>query len=368
MELFLLCSDDAESDVRMVADECLNKVIKVGSPGQHRHDTELCSRRLRNLLTRVTHYIHHIHLQKEPWGRHSPSWASPAAFGAAQSLSCRTGCTTGWGARLAACRTVCPHCRGWAGRVLMVTPGCAFGGASRETTRPLDSSVVSLAPSFAPLSALWGSGRGSPACRSGCDVAAGWLGRGVAGQEVSQKRKPWLTGRSGERRGTCPPPRLPPDVEFVAKATELEPAVAFSVSCCHGPAPFFLIPDVLETVLCLLRLPPRRVPNPPGWLSFSHLECASVQSETLSPCGLTGARKGPDVVLHTFQSHSSRWLSRCLRSFSAGSWSRACGKRGHTALFITVGKCSGDPMSLAMYSALKPRPVPCGAAWTECRP
>ncbi|XP_070613102.1 huntingtin isoform X1 [Erythrolamprus reginae] len=28
MELFLLCSDDAESDVRMVSDECLNKVIK----------------------------------------------------------------------------------------------------------------------------------------------------------------------------------------------------------------------------------------------------------------------------------------------------------------------------------------------------
>ncbi|KAJ7403337.1 hypothetical protein BTVI_77632 [Pitangus sulphuratus] len=28
MELFLLCSEDAESDVRMVADECLNKVIK----------------------------------------------------------------------------------------------------------------------------------------------------------------------------------------------------------------------------------------------------------------------------------------------------------------------------------------------------
>nr|XP_036883165.1 huntingtin [Manis javanica] len=28
MELFLLCSDDSESDVRMVADECLNKVIK----------------------------------------------------------------------------------------------------------------------------------------------------------------------------------------------------------------------------------------------------------------------------------------------------------------------------------------------------
>ncbi|EPY80841.1 hypothetical protein CB1_000531010 [Camelus ferus] len=32
MELFLLCSDDAESDVRMVADECLNKVIKFMSP------------------------------------------------------------------------------------------------------------------------------------------------------------------------------------------------------------------------------------------------------------------------------------------------------------------------------------------------
>lgn len=32
MELFLLCSDDAESDVRMVADECLNKVIKVRAP------------------------------------------------------------------------------------------------------------------------------------------------------------------------------------------------------------------------------------------------------------------------------------------------------------------------------------------------
>ncbi len=29
MEMFLLCSDDKESDVRMVADECLNKIIKV---------------------------------------------------------------------------------------------------------------------------------------------------------------------------------------------------------------------------------------------------------------------------------------------------------------------------------------------------
>lgn len=34
MELFLLCSDDSESDVRMVADECLNKVIKVRVYGQ----------------------------------------------------------------------------------------------------------------------------------------------------------------------------------------------------------------------------------------------------------------------------------------------------------------------------------------------
>lgn len=29
MEMFLLCTDDSESDVRMVADECLNKIIKV---------------------------------------------------------------------------------------------------------------------------------------------------------------------------------------------------------------------------------------------------------------------------------------------------------------------------------------------------
>lgn len=31
MEMFLLCSDDSESDVRMVADECLNKIIKVST-------------------------------------------------------------------------------------------------------------------------------------------------------------------------------------------------------------------------------------------------------------------------------------------------------------------------------------------------
>lgn len=31
MEMFLLCCDDSESDVRMVADECLNKIIKVST-------------------------------------------------------------------------------------------------------------------------------------------------------------------------------------------------------------------------------------------------------------------------------------------------------------------------------------------------
>lgn len=34
MEMFLLCSDDSESDVRMVADECLNKIIKVSRPAR----------------------------------------------------------------------------------------------------------------------------------------------------------------------------------------------------------------------------------------------------------------------------------------------------------------------------------------------
>ena len=38
MEMFLLCSDDSESDVRMVADECLNKIIKVrGAQLCHHH-------------------------------------------------------------------------------------------------------------------------------------------------------------------------------------------------------------------------------------------------------------------------------------------------------------------------------------------
>lgn len=56
MELFLLCSDDAESDVRMVADECLNKVIKVRSPGPApARDTHSCAADTYGiLLARVT--------------------------------------------------------------------------------------------------------------------------------------------------------------------------------------------------------------------------------------------------------------------------------------------------------------------------
>ncbi|ELW62765.1 Huntingtin [Tupaia chinensis] len=53
MELFLLCSDDAESDVRMVADECLNKVIKNGAP-----------RSLRAALWRFAELAHLVRPQK----------------------------------------------------------------------------------------------------------------------------------------------------------------------------------------------------------------------------------------------------------------------------------------------------------------
>ncbi|KAL7976412.1 hypothetical protein Chor_015476 [Crotalus horridus] len=53
MELFLLCSDDAESDVRMVADECLNKVIKNGA-----------SRSLRAALWRFAELAHLVRPQK----------------------------------------------------------------------------------------------------------------------------------------------------------------------------------------------------------------------------------------------------------------------------------------------------------------
>uniref|UniRef100_A0A8C9ZM16 Huntingtin n=1 Tax=Sander lucioperca TaxID=283035 RepID=A0A8C9ZM16_SANLU len=53
MEMFLLCSDDSESDVRMVADECLNKIIKNGA-----------SRSLRAALWRFAELAHLIRPQK----------------------------------------------------------------------------------------------------------------------------------------------------------------------------------------------------------------------------------------------------------------------------------------------------------------
>uniref|UniRef100_A0A8C3ACA3 Huntingtin n=1 Tax=Cyclopterus lumpus TaxID=8103 RepID=A0A8C3ACA3_CYCLU len=56
MEMFLLCSDDSESDVRMVADECLNKIIKVS--------TEHASRSLRAALWRFAELAHLIRPQK----------------------------------------------------------------------------------------------------------------------------------------------------------------------------------------------------------------------------------------------------------------------------------------------------------------
>uniref|UniRef100_A0A8U8AUU7 Huntingtin n=1 Tax=Geospiza parvula TaxID=87175 RepID=A0A8U8AUU7_GEOPR len=58
MELFLLCSEDAESDVRMVADECLNKVIKV------RAFTNGASRSLRAALWRFAELAHLVRPQK----------------------------------------------------------------------------------------------------------------------------------------------------------------------------------------------------------------------------------------------------------------------------------------------------------------
>uniref|UniRef100_A0A8C6K5L7 Huntingtin n=1 Tax=Melopsittacus undulatus TaxID=13146 RepID=A0A8C6K5L7_MELUD len=60
MELFLLCSEDAESDVRMVADECLNKVIKVRT-------SIYCngaSRSLRAALWRFAELAHLVRPQK----------------------------------------------------------------------------------------------------------------------------------------------------------------------------------------------------------------------------------------------------------------------------------------------------------------
>uniref|UniRef100_A0A7N8X764 Huntingtin n=1 Tax=Mastacembelus armatus TaxID=205130 RepID=A0A7N8X764_9TELE len=57
MEMFLLCSDDSESDVRMVADECLNKIIKVSRNNG-------ASRSLRAALWRFAELAHLIRPQK----------------------------------------------------------------------------------------------------------------------------------------------------------------------------------------------------------------------------------------------------------------------------------------------------------------
>ncbi|XP_044273862.1 huntingtin isoform X3 [Varanus komodoensis] len=73
MELFLLCSDDVESDVRMVADECLNKVIKaLMDSSLPRLQLELykeikkngASRSLRAALWRFAELAHFVRPQK----------------------------------------------------------------------------------------------------------------------------------------------------------------------------------------------------------------------------------------------------------------------------------------------------------------
>uniref|UniRef100_A0A8C5WYM4 Huntingtin n=1 Tax=Laticauda laticaudata TaxID=8630 RepID=A0A8C5WYM4_LATLA len=73
MELFLLCSDDAESDVRMVSDECLNKMIKVsGCPALSLTGESLvhcvlqngASRSLRAALWRFAELAHLVKPQK----------------------------------------------------------------------------------------------------------------------------------------------------------------------------------------------------------------------------------------------------------------------------------------------------------------
>lgn len=73
MELFLLCSDDAESDVRMVADECLNRVIKaLMDSSLPRLQLELykeikkngASRSLRAALWRFAELVHLVRPQK----------------------------------------------------------------------------------------------------------------------------------------------------------------------------------------------------------------------------------------------------------------------------------------------------------------
>ncbi|XP_029353602.1 huntingtin isoform X2 [Echeneis naucrates] len=73
MEMFLLCSDDSESDVRMVADECLNKIIKaLMESNLPRLQLELykeikkngASRSLRAALWRFAELAHLIRPQK----------------------------------------------------------------------------------------------------------------------------------------------------------------------------------------------------------------------------------------------------------------------------------------------------------------
>ncbi|XP_062991957.1 huntingtin isoform X2 [Elgaria multicarinata webbii] len=73
MELFLLCSDDVDSDVRMVADECLNKVIKaLMDSSLPRIQLELykeikkngASRSLRAALWRFAELAHFVRPQK----------------------------------------------------------------------------------------------------------------------------------------------------------------------------------------------------------------------------------------------------------------------------------------------------------------
>ncbi|XP_029604821.1 huntingtin-like, partial [Salmo trutta] len=73
MEMFLLCSDDRESDVRMVADECLNKIIKaLMDSNLPRLQLELykeikkngASRSLRAALWRFAELAHLIRPQK----------------------------------------------------------------------------------------------------------------------------------------------------------------------------------------------------------------------------------------------------------------------------------------------------------------
>uniref|UniRef100_A0A452S207 Huntingtin n=1 Tax=Ursus americanus TaxID=9643 RepID=A0A452S207_URSAM len=68
MELFLLCSDDAESDVRMVADECLNRVIKVRALSEQdlwlREEANGAPRSLRAALWRFAELAHLVRPQK----------------------------------------------------------------------------------------------------------------------------------------------------------------------------------------------------------------------------------------------------------------------------------------------------------------